>query len=62
MIHPQKHIDDLKDQASERELVRLLSPDRVTRLKNDSRAVELRRRIATLKARLAKLNFAHPKK
>jgi len=62
MINPQKHIDDLEDQAAERELVRLLSPDRATRLKIESRAVELRNRIATLKARLAKLNLDHPKK
>jgi len=62
MTHPQKHIDDLENQASDRELVRLLSPDRATRLKNKSRAVELRSRIATLKARLAKLKVDYPEK
>ena len=62
MTYPQKQIDDLEDQASKRELVSLLSPDRATRLKSESRAVELRNRIATLKARLAKLNLDHPKK
>ena len=62
MTHPQKHIDDLEDQASERELVRLLSPDRATRLKNEARAVELRDRIATLNERLAKLNSNDPEK
>ena len=61
MTQPQRQIDDLEDQASERELVRLLSADQATRLKSESRAVELRNRIATLKARLAKLSFAHPK-
>lgn len=62
MTHPQRHIDDLEDQASNHELVRLLSPDRATRLKNESRAMAIRSRIATLTARLAKLKRDHPEK
>jgi hypothetical protein len=50
-----KHIDDLKDQASERELIGLLTSDPETRLKHRTRTVEIRDRIATLTARLAKL-------
>jgi len=60
MPHSQKQIDDLEDQASERELVKLLSPDRATRLRNESRAVELRNLIATLKARLARTSPPRP--
>ena len=60
MTHPQKHIDDLENKACDRELVRLLSPDRDIRLKNQDRATQLRDRIAMLKARLVKLHQNRP--
>ena len=60
MVHPQKHIEDLDKQAVERELVSRLSPDRDTQLKNEQRAKELRKRVDTLKQRLAKLTRDHP--
>ena len=60
MVHPQKHIEDLDKQAVERELVSRLSPDRDTQLKNEQRANELRKRVDTLKQRLAKLTRDHP--
>jgi hypothetical protein len=62
MTHPQKHIDDLEDQASERELIGLLTSDRETRLKHRFLAGELRNRVATLTARLAKLKRDDPEK
>jgi len=61
MTHPQKHIDDLTNEADERELVARLTPDRQTRLRNEMRANELRKRISVLKQRIAKLSHDHPR-
>ena len=53
MTQPQKHIDDLKNDG---ELIRLLSPNRDTRIGSQMHATQLRDRIATLKARLVTLH------
>jgi hypothetical protein len=62
MVHPQKHIDHLADEALERELVAQLSPDHDTQLRNRQRAGDLRKRIDALRRRLAKLTRDHPEK
>jgi hypothetical protein len=62
LASPYRHIDDLVDEASNRELVSQFTPDRKARLKNESRVTEIRNRIAILTARLAELRRYHPEK
>jgi len=62
MTHPRKHVDDLAAEGTERELVSQLTPDRDTRLRNEQRANDLRKRINTLNERIAKLMRDQPKK
>ena len=62
MVHPEKHIEDLDNQAIERELVSRLSPDPDTQLKNEQRAKELHKRVDKLKQRIAKLTRDHPER
>ena len=60
MASASRHIDDLRREADERELISQLTPHRETRLKNELRANEIRNRITTLEERLAKLTRRHP--
>jgi hypothetical protein len=62
MVHPQKHIDHLADEAIDLDLVAQLSPDHATRIRNQQRASDLRTRIGILKQRIARLKRDHPEK
>ena len=60
MAHGEHDLEDLEKRAGEHELVAQRTPNYGTWLKNELRAAELRRRIETLRQRLAKLKRDHP--
>lgn len=62
MAHPEKNIEELDKRDAKHELLAQRAPNYETWLKNALRAAELRRRIAKMEQRLAKLKRDHPEK